>query len=79
MAARTKSGNKLSLPQKFSRLRLRLHDPQWRKYGSTVFLGKMMGLGLVLLLMVVAAGFFFTTFTRRLPLPRLKAQMWSIR
>ncbi len=72
MAARTKSGNKLSLPQKFSRLRLRLHDPQWRKYGSTVFLGKMMGLGLVLLLMVVAAGFFFTNVHAQAAAPEVK-------
>jgi ammonium transporter, Amt family len=59
MFARSKSGNRLSFSQKLSRLRLRVHDPEWRKYGSTVFLGKMMGIGLVLLLMVVVSGAFF--------------------
>jgi Amt family ammonium transporter len=73
MSARTKSMNRLSLSQKFSRLRLRLHDPQWRKYGSTVFLGKMMGLGLVLLLMVVVAGLFFAHVNAQAAAPEVKA------
>ena len=37
-------GTRLSLPQKIHRLGQRLKDPQWRKYGMTLFAGKMLGL-----------------------------------
>ncbi len=73
MSARTKSMNRLSLSQKVSRLRLRLHDAQWRKYGRTVFFGKMMGLGLVLLLMVVVSGLFFARVHAQAAAPEVKA------
>jgi Amt family ammonium transporter len=40
---------KLSLYQRFSRLQLRLHDPEWRRYGMLLLAGKMVGVGLLLL------------------------------
>ena len=73
MSARTKLGNRLSSSQKFSRLRVRLHDSEWRKYGSTVFFGKMMGLGLVLLLMVVVSGLIFAHVSAQTATPEVKA------
>src|ERR1051325_8704142 len=45
-----KKDKKLSLSQKISRFRLRLHDPEWRRYGKLLLAGKFIG---VLLLLVV--------------------------
>jgi Amt family ammonium transporter len=42
---------KLTFAGKISRLSTRLHDPQWRKYGRQLLLGKLLGLGLVILAM----------------------------
>lgn len=50
---------KLSLAQKFSRLALRLRDPEWRRYGRLLFAGKALGVGLVLLIITVITGLFF--------------------
>jgi Amt family ammonium transporter len=41
------NGN-LTFSQKVSRLRMRLSDPQWRKYGLSLVAGKMLGLAIVL-------------------------------
>jgi hypothetical protein len=38
---------KLSLFQKISRLRGRLSDSEWRRYGMLVFTGKMTAIGLL--------------------------------
>ena len=46
-----KVGKKLSLPEKFTRLRGRLRDPQWRKFGALVFAGRMLGVAAVLAIM----------------------------
>ncbi|HEX6908340.1 MAG TPA: ammonium transporter [Terriglobales bacterium] len=54
-----KSGKKLSLTQKVSRLIIRLRDPEWRRYGKLLFAGKAIGVGLVLLIMTVASGLVF--------------------
>src|ERR1700682_3887190 len=40
---------KLSLSQRLSRLQLRLHDPEWRRYGTLLLAGKVVGVGLLLL------------------------------
>jgi Amt family ammonium transporter len=40
---------KLSLSQRISRLQVRLRDPEWRRYGALLVLGKMVGVGLLLL------------------------------
>ena len=45
--------NRLTMSEKFSRLRLRLRDPEWRRYGQTLFWGKMIGIGLVLAIMLL--------------------------
>src|ERR1700682_4185168 len=50
---------RLTFSQKLSRLRQRLHDPQWRKYGMALFAGKFAGIALVLLIIAVVSGVFF--------------------
>jgi len=40
---------RLSFPGKISRLRERLRDPEWRKYGKILLMGKITGVGLILL------------------------------
>lgn len=40
---------RLSLAKRLSRLQIRLHDPQWRRYGALLLTGKMIGIGLLLL------------------------------
>jgi Amt family ammonium transporter len=47
--------------QKFSRLRVRLRDPEWRRYGRNLFLGKMLGLALVLTVMLIVMYHIKTT------------------
>ena len=34
---------RLSLAKKLSRLQIRLHDPEWRRYGTLLLAGKMIG------------------------------------
>ena len=40
---------KSSFSRKFSRLRHRLRDPEWRQYGSLLLMGKLTGVGLLVL------------------------------
>ena len=40
---------RLSFPGKISRLRERLRNPEWRKYGKILIMGKLTGVGLILL------------------------------
>ena len=61
MAAKTRATAQLTLSQKVFRLGTRLKNPEWRCYGGTLLGGKLLGLGVVLLLMVVVSGLFFTT------------------
>jgi len=51
---------RLSLSEKFSRLRLRLQKPEWRKFGGTLLAGKVLGVGLVLLIMACVTGLLFS-------------------
>src|SRR6476660_2415178 len=53
MRSKIKDGRRLSMPQKFSRLCTRLKDPQWRRYGGSLLAGKVIGVGIVLLIMFV--------------------------
>ncbi len=46
---------RLSLSEKVSRLAVRLRDPEWRHYGKLLIAGKLMGVGLVLLIMLMVA------------------------
>jgi Amt family ammonium transporter len=50
---------RISLSGKISRLGARLRDPGWRKYGAALLCGKMMGIGLVLLIMAMVSAIFF--------------------
>ena len=42
--------NRLSLSSKFSRLRARLSEPEWRRFGALLAIGKLTGIGLILLM-----------------------------
>jgi Amt family ammonium transporter len=44
---------KLSLTQKVSRLRVRLQDPEWRRYGTLLLSGKLGAIGLLLVVGVL--------------------------
>jgi Amt family ammonium transporter len=47
------------MAEKFTRLKTRLGDPEWRRYGKLLFAGKAMGIGLVLLIITVITSLFF--------------------
>jgi ammonium transporter, Amt family len=65
---------RLSLAEKFSRLRLRLRQPEWRRYGGTMLAGKVLGVGIVLALMAVITGLFFThVYAQTAAAPEVKA------
>lgn len=49
---RTDVGKKLSMREKLSRLRERMRDPQWRRYGMLIVGGKMLGVMAVLFLVM---------------------------
>src|SRR6202163_3729137 len=58
MADIPRSGaRRMSLSEKFSRLKVRLRNPEWRRYGTTLLAGKGIGIGLVLLVMAVVSVF----------------------
>src|SRR3982750_3975778 len=46
----SKTGEKLTLAEKLTRLRLRMNDPAWRRYGMLVAAGKGAGIALLMLL-----------------------------
>jgi len=51
LKARGRTGGsmkKLTISEKLSRLRERLHDREWRRYGMLLLSGKLMGIGLLL-------------------------------
>jgi Amt family ammonium transporter len=74
MTGKTRPTARLTLSQKYSRLRTRLKNPEWRRYGGTLLGGKLLGLGVVLLLMVVVSGLFFTTVHAQSGTPAVKAE-----
>jgi Amt family ammonium transporter len=51
---------KLSFSQKLSRLALRLKNPEWRRYAGLLFGGKILGIGILFLIITVISGLFFT-------------------
>jgi Amt family ammonium transporter len=59
MRGLSETSTKLSLSQKFSRLAGRLREPEWRRYGGTLLGGKMLGIGLVLVIMAAVSTIFF--------------------
>src|SRR6185437_14057275 len=64
---------RLSLSEKLSRLCSRLQDSEWRRYGGTLLGGKLLGLGVVLLFIVVVSGIFFTSVHAQSGTPEVKA------
>src|SRR5947208_7970303 len=59
MFARLQKGKRLPMAEEFTRLKTRLGDPEWRRYGTLLFAGKAMGVGLVLLIITVITSLFF--------------------
>ncbi len=59
MRAFPQSRKKLSLPERFSRLAVRLRDPEWQRYGKLLLLGKAGGVAVVLLFITVVSGLLF--------------------
>jgi len=47
------AARRMSLSEKFSRLRFRLRKREWHRYGGTMLAGKVLGVGLVLAIMAV--------------------------
>src|SRR4030081_1669639 len=68
-----KRGERLSLSQKLSRLAGRLRDPEWRRYAGLLLGGKALGIGLVLLIITVVSGLFFTHVYAQTAAPEIKA------
>jgi Amt family ammonium transporter len=60
MTVDSRRAQQLSLARKLSRLSVRLRDPEWRRYGKLLLAGKAMGVGLVLLIITVVSGVFFS-------------------
>jgi Amt family ammonium transporter len=73
MRSRARKGSRLSLNQKFSRLAVRLRDPEWRKYGTLLLTGKFMGIGLLMLVITVTSGLFFAHVSAQTGTPEVKA------
>ena len=49
----------LSLPQRLSRLAVRLRNPEWQRYGKLLLIGKATSVGIVLLLITAISGLLF--------------------
>ena len=73
MSVIAKGKKKMSLSGKFSRLAMRLRDPEWRRYGGLLLGGKAMGIGLVLLIITVISGLFFGHVYAQTAAPEIKA------
>ncbi len=72
MSAISRNGRNLSLSERFARLAVRLRDPEWRRYGGLLLGGKMLGIGLVLLIMAVVSGLFFAHVYAQTGTPEVK-------
>jgi hypothetical protein len=59
MSAFPQQRKNLSLMTRFSRLAVRLLDPEWQRYGKLLLVGKVTGVGVVPLLITVVSGLFF--------------------
>jgi Amt family ammonium transporter len=55
MRAKVSLERKLTRSEKYARLWERLKDPEWRRYGRTLILGKMLGLALILAFILAVA------------------------
>ena len=61
MARRSKTEPKLSFNEKLSRLRVRMRDPEWRRYAKLLALGKAGGMALVLAIIFVCSHAIFAS------------------
>ena len=59
MSATLQRKTKLSFAEKLSRLGTRLRDPEWRRYGQTLLLGKAAGVAIVLAIIGVMSAVVF--------------------
>jgi len=59
MSAKLHGGRRLSFSEKLSRLKVRLGQSEWRKYGTTLLAGKVIGVAAVLLVMAAMTYVFF--------------------
>src|SRR5580693_6116462 len=59
MRAFSQSRKRLSVGARFSRLAVRLRDPEWQRYGKLLLLGKAAGVAVVLLCITAVSGLFF--------------------
>src|SRR5690348_18458112 len=59
MSVKSKRKEKLSFSEKVSRLATRLRDPEWRRYGKLLILGKATGLAIVLAVIGFMSYFVF--------------------
>jgi Amt family ammonium transporter len=66
-------GDRLSLTQKLSRLGGRMRDREWRRYAGLVAGGKALGMALVLLVITVVSGAWFTRVFAQTAAPEMKA------
>src|ERR1700680_2111289 len=73
MVAVSQLRKRLSLAEKFSRLASRLRNPEWRRYGGLLLGGKLMGLAMVLMIMAIVSGVFFTHAYAQSAAPEVKA------
>jgi len=73
MSVIAKERRKLTLSQKLSRLASRLRDPEWRRYGGLLLGGKMLGIAMVLMIIAIVSGVFFTHVYAQTAAPEVKA------
>src|ERR1700704_4637675 len=73
MSAIRRQATQLSLSEKFTRLRARLRDPEWRRYGRLLLTGKVLGVGLTLMTMFVVTALFFSHVYAQSGTPEVKA------
>src|ERR1700683_453186 len=59
MSAKLHGGRRLSFSEKLSRLKVRLGQSEWRKYGTTLLAGKVVGVAAALLIMAAGTYVFF--------------------
>ena len=53
MKSSAKNKNRMRMSEKVTRLRMRLRDPEWRRYGKMLLFGKLAGVALVLFGMII--------------------------
>src|SRR5213079_2265005 len=66
------NSRKPSLSEKFARLRTRLKDSEWRRYGALLLVGKALGMVIVLLTITVFSGLFFAHVHAQTGAPEVK-------